>query len=451
MILLLLIFSQFYSTTSVSHEFRSFREGEKWVISSNEVGVFFKELEAGFSFSIYEPGWSNLFQRRMDLTKKFIVYEGDFLSIRVGSYYTNIGRGILLNVSGDETVLLDRFIDGLLIEFQKEIVGFKSFTGIPKNYLYYKLTDSTDFIAGGDFYFSSGRFYIGAGTTYLKSKDFLGKKRETYFAGLNTKFSFGNFDIYSELCGRKGWDVHFYTDTSGYAIFSGVSYSVEGFSLRIETKDYKRFGYTYSLPPPLNHYGIYLNNARDEKGYEIECAFSLKENIYLTLDYSKTTSEMSDGLLEEFFGSLKYIGKVVQFSISGDNIFLKNAMGIGLPKRREFTPNINLTFVLPYGLGIETRFSRRKRDELLLSYVDKDFLFSISKFPYIDISFAFEKRIGGLKEEWKRVEFYLHPAYNFDVEFVIGKRRSDLVCSGGICRYEPEFDGFLLKLIFRSS
>jgi hypothetical protein len=448
--ILLIIFTQFYSTSAISYELRSLEGGERWIISSNEVDVFYGDLEAGVIFSVYEPGKGTLFQRRMEVTQKFIGFEKG-ISVRVGSYYTNMGRGILLNASQDETVLLDRFIDGILLEYERDIGGFKVLAGVPKNYLYYRLTDSTDVVAGGDFHLSPGSVInLGVGFLYLRRKDFLDRKRETYMTGFNMDLNLGNFDIYGEICGRKGWDPHFYRDTTGYAIFSGVNFSGEGYSLRVEVKDYKRFGHPYSLPPPLNHYGVYLNNARDERGYEIEGEISPLEDIYITLEHSKTSS-LENGLLEEYFGSLKYIGDFVHFTLSADHVYFKNATGIGVPKRREFTPLGELTITFPYGFGIEVRYSKRKREELLLKYTDSDVLIGFSQFPYADIAYAYERRSGDIEETWKRLEIYFHLTDNFDIEIVIGSRRSDLVCSGGICRYEPEFDGLLLKLIYRGS
>jgi len=45
------------------------------------------------------------------------------------------------------------------------------------------------------------------------------------------------------------------------------------------------------------------------------------------------------------------------------------------------------------------------------------------------------------------IELFLHAGGMLDMILTYGSERGDFVCSGGICRYEPEFKGFKAQAV----
>jgi hypothetical protein len=59
------------------------------------------------------------------------------------------------------------------------------------------------------------------------------------------------------------------------------------------------------------------------------------------------------------------------------------------------------------------------------------------------------KDVGEERSAWRLWEIKLHPDENQEIDILYGSRRAGFVCSGGICRQEPEFEGFRADYILR--
>jgi len=429
----------------------NFRDGVRWIVDEFRFDIMERGFILGGQWSFLKPGEGVYFQKRNDLIKKYMGYRGAF-DVTLGSFYTTFGRGLLLNATEDEVVLLDRFIEGVNIEGRHPFGSFSLIFGQPKNYVFYELKDSLDLLEGGDLEIevspniSIGGSYLRMSTPSIFNTDSL---LSTDIFGARLAANSGLFDLYSEFAFRKGWDSYVFEDTTGFAYYGALNIFWGSTVIRGEFKWYDTFGHSYALLPTANHYGANLNDGRDERGGYIGIESPLGDNIVLETGLaSSNTSEsgaFKNGKIEDKFLSMRYTFTEGMITLSYESILFRNALGLGIIYRRENNPVVDLVFNISDRLGVETRYSMRKREDEN-TYTDHDGLLTLSFFPYIDLSFAYERRTGDIKDTWRRAELMLKFNENIETEVIYGSQRSDLVCSGGVCRYEPAFDGLKLQV-----
>ncbi|GEM_PF-4115433 len=423
-------------------ETRFFRDSSVRMIEETEINVWQENFAAGLSYYLYYPENELAFQRRLGAVKGYVEVKSKELLFRAGSSYLSFGRGLIFQASRDDILKMDRFVNGLYMEVVKGLLDLRAFGGVSRYYLDHRLQpDSTTLLLGVDGEIKvSGNLLIGGSA--LKAGT------STDYFGFRSTGEFGDLSAYFEYGVRTGYSRILQQDKRGAADYIAVSYSREKFGLLFEFRDYWLFGKDYGLPPTLNRNGIYLNEAMDERGYSFSFNFNPVEEITGNFSVSRINSpgyfgEKSELREAAFEMQYQTENRFAEMDIGYLNI-TGGQVAIGVDNRKEIDPRFEYAFSTDR-FEFETYLRNRIREDDGLKYTDRDIAFTLGFLDGYSVTLTSQKRLGDLSEDWMNVEFKGQILENLNLILTAGSMRGDFVCSGGICRYEPEFKGVMLK------
>ena len=447
-ILALLLAAQLSVNASNFLELRLLRDGRERLINELSFDLFYDNFKAGFTFATYQPETLLEFQRRSEVLKKYIEYRSGPLTARGGYFYSTFGHGLLLYAARDEVLQMDRFVDGADLRLKFRGIKGEFLVGKPRVFEEYRLReDSLSLLQAVDLA-ASPLSFLKVGGSFLRASDSLRYLRSDFLAG-RTELSVGPLNLYFEYAKRWGYNRMLKKKKNGAADYLSLSYSGAGLGLTFEFRDYWLFGKEYGIPPSLSKNGFYLNSAMDERGFSLKLDLGLIDGLDVNLygshlfstEHFGPKSDLKElgGKADGYVGPLEYTLSLSYMNFEG----AKDALG--LDRRREIDPEATLILRLSdlYSISLYGRNRMRKDDDKKYSDIDAYLTFSL--FSIIDLTLAGSKRTGDLEGKWGRIELFLHAGGMLDMILTYGSERGDFVCSGGICRYEPEFKGFKVK------
>ncbi len=447
-----------------------------------DIDVYYKNLLLGFRYQVVEPSNVLFPGRREGFYRRYIEYDSEKFGIRAGNYYVIFGRGLVLRAYEDDIIYLDRDMDGVKVRGSTKWADVVAISGRPRNteflQLAYKvINDTTDVIRGGDLSLHPLPF-VTAGASYvllLTAKNQFDtsavsfKRTEVY--GTNLCLSIPNIEIYGEIAKKWGWDANL-DDPSvpfnfggigqGYGIYGSVSASLPGYGITFQFADYDSIGlgegsYRYNSPPALNRYGQALNKGLDEKGYQIESYLSPLEPLNIDLSYSHLKTEDEEPLREfrEAFVGVTY-RKYGLFDLKANlDRTEQHEIVEGFTDFNEQIPGLELVYsvtpVHSVGLGFQRRAVSGSKE-----FTDKKLYLMYTFAPYVTVTLTGEQRDEEIEDiqgwegkEWRSAQIDWDITQDHRLTLMAGTEKGGLVCSGGICRYEPPFDGVKAVLISR--
>ena len=452
-LLILTILAQFSFGGWENFEFWHFKTGEDWLINKTNLNFSYfgdvYSLGGGLEYHAYIPDTNAPFDTLKKLQKYWLEGTYSVASIRVGTFTDNIGRGFLLYAGEEESAFLDRFVNGFITNIQIAPFRLKAFWGKPRSYVFYDLrNDTAEVIWGGSAEFErliSAGLTVELGSGYMRlnyPKTLMDKKHHTDFVSVFGGAYKGNLAFYTECAFRSGWNRTYYRDTTGYAIYLGIAYAdPSGFNATVDFERMNRFGHDYMLPPTCNHMGIYLNDGRDEMAYSLSLSH-LIENIRLNSQFSVTRGEFA-GLKGWIYDHFLEISSD-KLTIDLEYADIREAWSAGIHDRIE--KSVKSKWFVPHDIEIST-LVRHRLDGHEASYLDTDLSLSWSPVEMLTVVATFQNRSGDSTGTWTKLDVFTQVFDMVQLNLTVGKQRRELVCSGGVCRYEPEFDGVRLKAI----
>ncbi|MFM1913721.1 MAG: hypothetical protein RIR51_1564 [Bacteroidota bacterium] len=246
--------------------------------------------------------------------------------------------------------------------------------------------------------------------------------------------------------------------TRPYAFYSNINWNLKNINFSLEMKDYQNFslGSGFNEPPALIKQHTYrtLNRSThvleplNEKGIQFETFISLKNNNYLTANYSWARNNIYHiynyhEIFAEYVGSKNKKDYKIFFDFAMDP-FKKEK------QRVTFGGQINLPLVNKIRLEIDGEyqgFNRNDRVEnqvfsLGLSHGSKYLLYWIAESttdPFLTDTRKFYNGIGG--------NYKINSKVNLNL--FLGRRRGGPACNGGICYEVLDFKGFEMRTTIR--
>ena len=189
---------------------------------------------------------------------------------------------------------------------------------------------------------------------------------------------------------------------------------------------------------------------------------SLGSSIYCEAEYGFLETRDGSQSAEELYAHLMY--DITDGLSTSLGVTRKDEDEIE-PNIRELEtrPNVELLYYLPSGDGIEFEisvgFMREETWEegseswTQTDYIEKSFLTSYSRSSLLSVSLLAEhrsERVERLSPEtfWLSAEITADLRPNLNARCVIGSTRGGLVCKGGVCRLEPDFEGVKVGLSY---
>ncbi len=454
-----------YFTGSNRYEYWGYRDGYTWHLETLQADVFGDAWTLGWTYVYYRTAENAPFPARNQLLKYTLEWAPGAWTLRLGTVEPALGRGLLLYAGEEETALLDRFVYGAQVEFAPGAWNFLAFAGVPRSYVFYAPQHGLqDRLAGGQVQYSRGAVTVG--TAYLlettvpnareATLDLIPQdSRRSHFGALFGHYQKGPLEVYLEGALRTGFYPALFADTLGYVGYLYAGYTRGRWTLGLELETLQRLQHPYMLPPAVDHYGVYLTNGDQEAGAGLTLSGRLGRRTELTLHVSRIQGQYlnQDAWIQEAYAALQTTWRTHSVHLSADAIRFENAWAAGLYHRTEQT--VEAGWMAPifgaWGLDLKVQHRRRRDQEGTepLRYADTDLTFGVSRYPVADLALVLQQRTGDTTAQWIRLDAFLHLGNRWDLALTWGKQRQDLVCSGGVCRYEPEFDGLRAKVILR--
>ncbi len=456
--------SLFY-TGSNRYEYWGYRTGEVWHLETLQADVFWNTLTLSWEYTYFHTADNAPFPPRNQLLKYALEWAPGSWSLRLGSFQTSLGRGLLLYAGEEESALLDRFLYGGQVEGDLGDWELQAFAGIPRSYVFYAPQHGLqDRLAGGQLSHRLGALTLG--TAYLMESTVPHAREATlewwpegsrvsHFVSLFGHFQPGMWEVYLEGALRTGFYPALFTDTLGYGGYLYTGYTRGTWTLSLELEALQRFQHPYLLPPAVDHYGVYLTNGDHEQGLGITLSGRPAPRTEMTLHLSRLQGQYlhQDAWIQEAYAALQSTLGSHNLHGSADWIRFENAWAAGLYHRRELTLEMGWMAPVLHRYGLDLKYQHRRREDRenagLLRYTDTDLTLGLSRYPWVDLAVVWQRRFGDTTATWTRLDAFVHLGNRWDLALTWGRQRQDLVCSGGVCRYEPEFDGLRAKLLLR--
>ncbi len=474
------ILGQIFFTGSLDMQYWKWNEpDEERLQGIFDLSGYLDNWEIGGKFLYLQP--SRLTKPKYeDLVQKYIAYNSEMVSARAGSYYASWGRGLVLAGVRDDQLMLDRWLEGGDVIASWGPFEGEFLSGTKREIYYYEFKKDTDHTL------RAGRLSLTGIPHLLLTGAYARINQPTYDSTYKQEFSSGaitvNFPIvsaYGELVKREGFYAPAYyagdssPDTTTVSYYAALSVGLPRFNLLLESKDYNLLASGFNNPPPVNHYGVYLSEDLDEAGHGITLNANPLEGLTLTGHRSLSTRVSSSQRVEESYGSLSY-RKTGLFRITGKMDYLlvdsvlRELFGDTLEpmieKRTEMNPGGELavyflkeaSFTVAYDHGARTDIYHRFQDTLsildTLNYADRKLKLGLAWARVGSLWWTYSDRRtddGLCMGTWRAWELFVHLNQNLDAMVFYGSQPAGVLCSGGICRTEPEFDGVKLWLIGR--
>jgi len=423
------------------------------------------------------------------------------LGITVGHFYDQIGSGIIFRAYEERPLAIDNALLGIRLTYDlTQNWQVKAFTGRQKNPF-----GANGFIIGNykpiikglnlDGFHTIGEtgstapgigvinrtldqesidLVVADINTYAPIDSFIPKYNVYSVTAYNT-LTLGNIAWYVEgaykteeaILGANGK----YISRDGTMAYSSLSYSRKGLGITLSGKRAENFvlrtspaevlnnGLLNYLPPMarqnskrlLARYNAAVQEL-GEWGFQVDVLFKAGKYINGVINYSNVSDLNNNLLYREIYTEARYKKSRV-WSLTGGVQYQQYNQEVfegkpGVPLVQSVVPNLEFTYRFP---------DKKKsfRAELQYQYTEQDFgqwLYGLVEFNIApNWSFSASDMINIVPKKSSKVEHYYsfstsytQKANQFTLSYV--KQVEGVVCTGGVCRFEPAFNGVRVQV-----
>ncbi len=456
---------------------------ENWTDARYTEGAF----NAGIRLVAFQPPDPTISIEESSFSQNFRFVEAasENGSLRAGHYYALFGQGLALNAYEERDVRVDTNLEGLRLQgawraFTLDLLSGTTVSGTSEDAVRERLDRLHGADVGWDGWFESfDGLSVSAGASAVRLQNDAAPPQN--LRNVRAAIATGPITLEAEHVAieRPGHD--------GDGLYASASLALGPMQLLGEIKDYDRIalrasgGTTYNLPPALVRDQTYtlLNrhphtlDPDDEVGFQVEGVVTAGEH-QLTGHYSETRNHDDDlktNHFDEAYGELfLHAGSVlgaenVDVVVAGD--WQKSFEGL-LPDPRTgilsvpaflelFTDIAEIRVVADDVNSFRLQYEHQHAESTLEGDYDTFFgLLEWSRSPDLSINLVGEtsnRSDAQLEEDEAKHAGYGVVSYtvsqNHSVSVLYGRRLEGFVCVGGVCRFEPEFEGVEVRLLSR--
>jgi hypothetical protein len=418
-------------------------------------------LTTGIRYEAFQPSKSG--QRKEGVAFLYFAVEKDGLQLRGGDFYAIFGRGLVLRAYEDRDLRVDNKLTGLkLLGFYRGLEA-TLLTGRPPR----KDRDNADEVRGLNLGLQPTEG-LTLGWSYLSLEGPSVSGKGTEITAARVEAYPGPFSFYGELAKKTG--------SLGYGLYLSSSLSLSGFAVTAELKDYDNItlrthdGLDYNSPPALTKehaYSLFSRHPREldaenEVGVQVEVSLSPLERTSALLNYSYTAAHAmgsaqtvrTPGILGEYGQPLFREAYVEITQEVGQKVSIIGGAGKSLaPEVINYTGVLDLSFYLSPLTSLRCELQGQHTEEYGGEYDDHLLTLEFTRAPDFSLSLVGEmtnksekQGLPGEAQDWLFAQADVHLTENHDATLFVGSRQGGFVCTGGRCRWEPEFEGVELKL-----
>ena len=459
---------------------------ENWLNLDYNKNIF----SAGLRFEVFQPNDPDPSISRgkvkyADIAYKYIGVEiGDVeegLNITVGNFYKLFGRGLVLKSYEDRNIRIDNNLLGVKVEANYKGFTLTALSGSAANIN----NERQDILHAADLQYN-GFDFIKLGTTFASNLPSIDGIARTTLASMRVQPSIWNFDGYAEYGIKSNKDIQsqIFNDDEwkiGEAFYGSLNFYYDVFSIVGEYKYYDNYAFTssdgtifYNTPPSLRkEYTYVLLNRHpspldqsSEEGYALEVNYNFSDETSVIANYGITqtlpagsyyqrvnnfslpiTTQLEEVYLQathnwnESFTTIAALGYNEELSTNTKNI----------------TPILENKFYFDDINTIKLVLEHQQTENLSTDekYYDNVIAIEYLRSPNFNVSLVTEiqtkePEAGNIvRKVWSFIQFGYKLGNHTDISLLVGTRQAGNICIGGICRYEPAFQGVEIKMLTR--
>ena len=398
-----------------------------------------------------------------EVKHRYAEFRGGSLTARGGHFFATFGRGISLRSYEDADLEHDTVLDGLLMRYEAEPFSVAALSGIHDE----RLSDSRTrrHTARGIEVEGSPWDWAGFGVTAVErswvdeDEDIVLPPDQTRGEDLvlsgSADLRLGPATLSGEYARRDGENpVTGVELDEGRALYLSGTFDLGWATLFGEFKDYDRFAHRLVNPPTCvrDHTWTLMNRATyevdldDERGFLGEGTVPLGDALSVTGGASEARDHEGELAHWEMYGEashsfLESLSGAVAGAWSREYLlgkFTEHASGAA-----EFD------VALPSGQTVEVVVEAGTTDDVSgLSW--EDTIASVTWYPGADLTVTavYEGTTSDIetRDSWLIGEVRKRVSDQVEVALAAGTERGGKKCAGGVCRYEPEFEGVRVRL-----
>lgn len=402
---------------------------------------------------------------RTEVTKRTLTMNGDSFQAIAGDFSFVFGRGLALSVFEDEELNFDNRLEGVLGRYRGDAGVVTVLAGGDDGNRFRGLFAESrtwgPFRSGASFVEAWGR---GTDTEITD--------REMHWGGFG-EVTLGPASVYGEYVlrdfrGRNGRGI---LGTEGHGGFVSALASVGSLTLSGEFRDMYRFEHEYNDPPTSlkqhpwtllsRESGEALQDIPDDdvKGYLGEAEYSAGLFTAFSASVGRIDADASDDAFWEVYGEAKSTWKEKAFVTAAaaesefrfGSLFDERIAGFG-----EVVVDLDGVNSLSFGTEwseVQTSSSVTQAFEFPEEFRERVFSASFGRSPWLQLTVTYEdtteRNTGEPRDDWLSVLAEIAVAEGHDVQLSYGSERGGWKCTGGVCFFEPEFEGLKVKWVGR--
>jgi len=406
-------------------------------------------------------------------------YEG--IAITGGNFYTLFGRGMVLKSYEDRAIRIDNNLLGLKVIGKYSGFVLTGLSGMAAN----SSNERKDILHAADLEYRGWR-PLKVGATIASNLPPSEETARTTLASIRALPSFWNVDIYTEYTVKFNEDIkqNIFSGSEsivGQGFYGNLNFYLGSLSLLGEYKYYDNIAFTsqdgtifYNTPPSVrieytyilpNRHPSPLNQA-NEQGFQIAAGYNLSDDTYLNAAFTQTKTLPSSSYYQRVNQiDIPVTTQLQELYLSGQQDWSNDLTTIAAfayneelaTNTKNITPILENRFyfneVNTIKLVLEHQHVTDKTttEEYYSDVVSIEYLRS----PSFSIAIVTELQTkepdpGNIvRKFWGFVQAGYKIGGHTDISLLIGTRQAGNICIGGVCRYEPAFQGVELKLLTR--
>lgn len=428
-----------------------------------ELDVALGQLNAGFVYRAYQlsdPAYNpaGVDVPAAEIKHRYAEVTHDQFYARAGHFVSTFGHGLTLRSYEDVDLEHDTLLDGLLAEYAAGGVTITSLAGT-----------AAETPEGADDFDHSVRALrvsvpvSGWGTiagsavertaTEITDEPGQPERLEDGVLGGELEAWLGPLTLSAEYAAREGESSD---ELDGQALYAAGTVEVGPLTLFGEVKDYDNFDHYLVNPPTCvrEHLWTLMNRATyqidldDERGFLAEGSLLVGEGLYVTGGASEARRHDSDLAHWEIFSQAEQTFGTTVVRVGGSwSREYEDAEYTKFTEHRIGAVDVDLE--LASGDIAEIGVEGQSVDDVSgLTY--EDYIGSLTFYPGSDFTFSTVIEAStyefAAKDAWLMVEVKRLFPNDLEIGMSIGSERGGKKCSGGVCYFEPEFEGTRVRL-----
>jgi hypothetical protein len=402
---------------------------------------------------------------RTELTKRAFTLDTERVRATIGDFSYAFGRGLMLTVFEDEALNFDSQLEGLLARFHHER-GSVTALGGSKDENRFRAV----FVEPERF----GPLRVGAGfvEAWGGGQETNILDRERHVGGL-LELAWGPATLYGELTGRDfpGRNGRGEDDESGHGAFAQAIVSAKGITVSGEARDFFKFEHDFNNPPTtlrqqawtlLNRvHGTVIADIpnRDVNGYLVEVEYA---HDYFTTFHGSASWLDQDDEPNEFrslYGEarttwqerISLTGAAAESEFEFGSVFEERIGGFS-EVVYELDDRNSLTGAIEWN-EVTRSDAATQAFEFPAEFRERIFSLSWGRSPWLSATVTYEDSTDPdtvePRDDWVTVLTEIAVSENHNLTLSLGSERGGWKCSGGVCFFEPAFEGLKVNWIAR--